>query len=97
MLVEVSVQDLVKMQVIEQFDADGPLKDIAKNLKKSGVIKRFNQKHETFTLAQFSNRDCVFLNQETRKCNVYENRPNTCRDNPEILGPRPGFCPYERK
>jgi hypothetical protein len=30
-------------------------------------------------LVEFPNGDCVFFDNETRKCNVYEARPRQCR------------------
>ncbi len=31
------------------------------------------------SLVEFPNGDCVFFDNETRKCNVYEQRPRQCR------------------
>lgn len=31
------------------------------------------------SLVEFSNGDCVFFDNETRKCNVYNERPRQCR------------------
>ncbi|MEK6624736.1 MAG: YkgJ family cysteine cluster protein, partial [Bdellovibrionota bacterium] len=36
-----------------------------------------------------------YLNEE-RRCSIYERRPETCRNHPKI-GPRPNFCPYQKK
>ncbi|MEX8496351.1 YkgJ family cysteine cluster protein, partial [Leptothrix ochracea] len=33
------------------------------------------------------------LDAQTRRCTVYEQRPNTCRKHPQV-GPKPGYCPY---
>lgn len=94
--VEVTVEDLVKMEVICDFTAGEPIKNIAKQLKKEGVVQRFNLKREIFTLAQYENGDCLFLDQETRKCTIYDKRPTTCMNHPQV-GPRPGFCAYIKK
>ena len=94
MTVEVKVADLLKMGVIDDFEAGEPIKSLAKSLSKQNIIRRFSHRHETFTLAQHGNKDCIFLDQETRKCTVYENRPDTCRDNPEKISHRIGHCPY---
>jgi Fe-S-cluster containining protein len=33
------------------------------------------------------------LDAKTRRCTVYDKRPNTCRLHPQV-GPKPGYCPY---
>ena len=96
MPVEVKIPDLVRMEVITKFDADEPIKKLAKRLKKEGVVEHFNFKSGIFTLVRFANRDCLYLHPETRRCTMYEKRPDTCRNHPRI-GPRPGFCPYEKR
>jgi len=96
MPVEVTVADLIRMEVISAFDAGEPLKTLAKRLKKDGVIEHFSGKKQLFTIVRFANNDCFFLESETRKCRIYEKRPDTCRNHPRI-GPRPGYCPYEPK
>ena len=45
----------------------------AKYVRKIGVRK---------SLVEFSNGDCVFFDNQTRKCNVYEARPRQCRSWP---------------
>lgn len=92
---ELKVEDLVKMGIIDEFTAGEPLKKIAKTLKKEGFIRLFNLRTETFTLAQRENSDCILLDPETRKCTIYDNRPDTCLNHPEV-GPRPGYCAYEK-
>ncbi|MBX9765905.1 MAG: YkgJ family cysteine cluster protein, partial [Bdellovibrionales bacterium] len=37
--------------------------------------------------------DCYFLEAKTRRCTVYEKRPQVCRFFPERMGPKLGFCP----
>jgi uncharacterized protein len=96
MPVEVKIPDLVRMGVISEFEADEPLKKIAKRLKKEGVVERLNFKEQVFTLVRFANNDCLYLDPASRRCNIYDRRPDTCRNHPRI-GPRPGFCPYEKK
>ena len=49
-----------------------------------------------FMLVRFANSDCLYLDLTSRKCRIYKNRPDTCRDHPRI-GSRPGFCAYEPK
>jgi Fe-S-cluster containining protein len=68
-------------------------KHIAKRLSKAGVIEHFNFKNSIFTLSRRASGDCQFLDAKTRRCTVYEQRPNTCRLHPQV-GPRPNYCPY---
>lgn len=94
MPVEVKVGDLVRMGLVDAFEAEEQPKVIAKRLQKAGVIAHFNFKHSIFTLAQRSNAECIYLDSQTRLCSIYEKRPNTCRNHPQV-GPRPGFCAYQ--
>lgn len=90
---EARMSDLVRMGVVDAFEAEEPLKPIARRLEKAGVIEHFNFRNELFTLARRANGDCVFLDAMTRRCTIYERRPDTCRNHPRI-GPRPGYCAY---
>ncbi|MEZ4600415.1 MAG: YkgJ family cysteine cluster protein [Syntrophotaleaceae bacterium] len=94
--VEVTVDDLVRMELIDPFAAEEPAREIAKKLRKAGFIDHFNFRSEVFTLARRANDDCLFLDQKTRLCTIYQKRPATCRNHPQI-GPRPGFCAYQEK
>jgi Fe-S-cluster containining protein len=94
--VEVKVADLVRMQLIDAFEAQEPLKTLAKKLKKIGAIEHFNFASEIFTLTRLANGDCIYLDEQTRRCTIYEKRPATCRNHPAI-GPRPGYCAYREK
>jgi len=94
--VEVTSADLIRMQLIDAFEAEEPLKNIAKKLKKAGVIDHFNGRSGIFTLARLANNDCIYLDGQTRRCTIYVNRPTTCRNHPRI-GPRPGFCAYQAR
>ena len=96
MPVEVYIPDLVRMGVITAFEADEPIKKLAKKLKKGGVIDHLYLKAQKFRLGRFANDDCLYLDPVSRKCNIYKKRPDTCRNHPRI-GPRPGFCAYEQK
>ena len=93
---EVTIDDLIHMGALDEFYLGEPIKAVVKHLEKEGVIKYYRHKTELFTLAQNGDKDCVFLDLETRKCSVYDRMPKTCRDYP-IVGPRPGFCPYVKK
>ncbi|MCF8068226.1 MAG: YkgJ family cysteine cluster protein [Desulfobacterales bacterium] len=95
MPVEVRIADLIRMEVADTFESQEPLKKIAKRLKKEGIVEHFNNKSEIFTLVRMSNCDCLYLDTQTRKCKIYDKRPDTCRNHPKI-GPRPGFCAYNK-
>ena len=97
MPVEVKLADLVRLGLVEAFEAehDEP-RLIARRLVKARLVERYNQKDGIFTMARRANGDCQFLDAQTRRCTVYERRPNTCRKHPQV-GPRPGFCPYGPK
>jgi len=94
MPVEVKLPDLVRLGLLDPFEAQHePAKQIAKRLTKAGVIEHFNFKNSIYTLARRASGDCHYLDAVTRRCTVYEKRPNTCRLHPQV-GPRPGHCPY---
>ncbi len=94
MPVEVMLPDLVRLGLVEPFEAEHEApKQIAKRLQKMGAIEHFNFKNRIFTLSSRANGDCVNLDAQTRRCTVYDKRPNTCRLHPQV-GPRPGYCPY---
>jgi Fe-S-cluster containining protein len=94
MPVEVKLPDLVRLELVDPFEAEHEApKQIAKRLQKMGLIEHFNFKNSIFTLSRRSNGDCQNLDANTRRCKVYDKRPNTCRLHPQV-GPRPGYCPY---
>jgi Fe-S-cluster containining protein len=95
MPVEVSVPDLIRLQLLTEADAVTSLATAARKLKRQGWIRTFREKELIFVLSQKKNRDCIFLNRQ-RRCTVYENRPEICRQFPKI-GPKPGHCPYRSK
>jgi len=90
--VEVRNADLLRMGLIDTFELQDPPKAIAKRLMKAGIVAHVNIKEAVYTLAQHSSGDCMYLNRETRRCTIYDKRPETCRNHP-VIGPRPGFCP----
>lgn len=94
MPVEVRFNDLLRLGLVQEFERDEPRKNIAKRLQKEGIVERFHQKSEIFTLVRMGNNDCLYLDRKTRLCTVYDLRPETCRNHPKI-GPRPGFCAYK--
>lgn len=91
--VEVRLPDLLRMGLIDRFDMEEAPKSIAKRLVKAGIVGHFNHKHGIFTLARHSSGACCYLDLTTRRCTIYEQRPDTCRRHPQV-GPRPGFCAY---
>ncbi len=94
MPVEVKLADLVRLELVDPFEAEHEApKQIAKRLQKAGLIAHFNFKNSIFTLARRANGDCANLDAKTRRCTVYDKRPNTCRLHPQV-GPKPGYCPY---
>ena len=94
--VEVRLTDLVRLGVIDEFTAGEPLKSIGKQLMKAGIIQHLSLRDGIFTLTQHSSGDCLYLDRVTRRCTVYDKRPETCRRHPQV-GPRPGFCAYQQK
>jgi len=94
--VEVRFADLVRMGVVDEFEAGEPPKRLAKRLMKEGVVGHFNHKAQIYTLARYANDDCIYLDQKSRLCTIYQQRPETCRNHPQI-GPKSGFCAYQPK
>ncbi|WP_286238478.1 YkgJ family cysteine cluster protein [Neptuniibacter halophilus] len=94
--VEVRFSDLVRMGVVDEFEADEPAKKLAKRLMKEGIVGHFNHKTEIYTLARYANDDCIYLDQRSRLCQIYLQRPETCRNHPQI-GPKPNHCAYQPK
>lgn len=94
MPVELRLPDLVRLQLVDPFEAEHEApKQIARRLQKAGVIGHFNFRHSLYTLARRASGDCLFLDAVTRRCTVYERRPDTCRKHPQV-GPRPGYCAW---
>jgi Fe-S-cluster containining protein len=94
--VEVKIKDLIRIGIVDEFERGDPPKNIAKRLQKEGIVERYNNKSEIFTLQRMSNNDCLYLDRKTRFCTIYDKRPDTCRNHPKI-GPRPGYCAYKPK
>ncbi len=93
MIVEVSINDLIRIGVTEVWEVENCFKDLVRRLKKEGVIKRYNIKTEKFVLAQQKRGECLYLDNNRRCCH-YDYRPDVCRNHPEIAGPSVGYCPY---
>jgi uncharacterized protein len=92
MLLEVTIEDLTKLGVCSEDEAQGSHKKLFKRLRKEKIALSYREGTGLFMLQSKSNGDCQFLNSETRLCTVYNKRPVVCRKFPSI-GPRPGFCP----
>jgi Fe-S-cluster containining protein len=93
MPVEVNLQDLLRLGLTTEDEIENlGIKKVTKKLIKDKMIEYFREATGLFMLAQKANRDCLFLDLKTRRCTVYEKRPDVCRKFPSI-GPRPGFCP----
>ncbi len=94
--VEVQFDDLARMGVVDEFERDEPAKRLAKRLMKDGIVGHFNHKTEIYTLSRYANDDCIYLDQKSRLCTIYQQRPATCRNHPQI-GPKPNHCAYQPK
>ena len=93
MPLEVSIPDLIRLDLTNEAEATSYLTGLAQRLKKQKIIQSFHPRKMVFVIAQKKNKDCIFLDSKNRRCTVYEKRPQICREFPRI-GPRPGFCPY---
>ncbi len=97
MPVEVSLSDLIRLNLVSEDEVqNSSIRKIARKLVKEKWIVSYREASGFFMLTQKANRDCIFLDSKTRKCTMYTNRPDVCRQFPQI-GPRPTFCPYEKK
>lgn len=94
--VEVRIADLLRMELVNEFETEEPAKNIAKRLMQERIVAHFNHRDAVFTLAQHSSGDCLYLDRETRRCRIYEKRPDTCRQHP-VKGPRPGYCAHQHR
>ena len=94
--VEVKSSDLIRMKLMDEFELQVDLKQIAKRLSKQHMIDHFHSKTGTFTLARMASGDCLFLDSRTRRCTIYQQRPDTCRNHPQV-GPRSGYCAFKGK
>jgi uncharacterized protein len=95
MPLEIRLRDLVRLGLVDAFEAENedPAR-IAKRLQKTKLIDRYNSKAELFTMARRADGDCTWLDSKTRRCTVYEQRPDTCRQHPQQKSPRTGYCAY---
>lgn len=96
LVVEITHNDLIRLELTDSWEIENCLKDLIKRLKKEKIIKRYNTKTEKFVLEQQRDGACFFLDSN-RRCREYDNRPDVCRNHPVVAGPRKGFCPYSPK
>lgn len=96
MPVEIKAEDLVRLGVATGDDFETSPKKTAKRLIKEGIVQSYREGTDLFMLVARPNGDCRYLDFKTRLCTVYEKRPGVCRSFPDI-GPRPGFCPINKK
>ena len=95
MPLEVQLSDLVRLRLVHPFEAEHEeIRHIAKRLQKARLIDHFNHKNAVFTMARRASGDCNFLDPTTRRCTVYDQRPETCRLHPQKKSPKPGYCAY---
>jgi len=94
--VEVRGPDLVRMGLIEEFSLQEDAKFIARKLIKDRLVDHFHARTATFTLARRASGDCIYLDIKTRRCTIYDRRPDTCRNHPQV-GPRSGYCAFRLK
>ncbi len=96
MLVEVTVDDLVRLELCTEDEARVSKKKVFKRLRAQKLVASYRQGTDLYMLQPKSNGDCPLLDSSTRLCTVYDKRPGVCRKFPSI-GPRPGFCPAKNK
>jgi Fe-S-cluster containining protein len=96
MPVEVGLEDLIRLKLVTQEEADGSIKKMVVRLKKERWVRSYREATNLFILEQSPSGDCIFLDNN-RKCKVYELRPLTCRKFPTEIGRRVGYCPSEPK
>lgn len=95
MPVELKISDLIRMNILAEFHLELNEREQIKDALKHPSILRYTKSTEKFTLRQKPDGSCFFLDTNKR-CTIYLERPDTCRNHPRI-GPRPGFCAYMRK
>lgn len=94
MPVEAVITDLIRMEILTPFHLELTEREVIKDALKHPGIDRFTKSTDKFTLKQKPSGECYFL--VDGRCQIYEKRPETCRNHPKI-GPRPNFCPYYKK
>lgn len=95
MPVEASVSDLIRLNILDEFHMELSERDKIKDALKHPAILRYTASSEKFTLKQKPDGSCFFLDLN-KKCTKYNQRPETCRNHPQV-GPRPGFCAFRSR
>jgi uncharacterized protein len=95
MLLEVTINDLVRLNLCTEDEAAGSHKKLFKRLRKEKILMSYRDGTGLFMMQSKANGDCQFLDSRTRLCTVYDKRPDVCRKFPSI-GPRPGYCPARK-
>jgi uncharacterized protein len=93
---EVTLSDLIRLGFVDPFMADEPPNTLARTLLRQRHIEHYHHRSGRYTLARNANGDCALLDPLSRRCRHYANRPDTCRNHPQI-GPRPGYCPWQQR
>jgi len=96
MLLEVTIEDLIRLELCTEDEANLSHKKLFKRLRKEKRLMSYRAGTGLFMAQAKANGDCQFLDSTTRLCTVYEKRPNVCRKFP-VIGPRPGYCPARPK
>ena len=100
MPLEVRIEDLIRLELVTPDEVgESTKKDIqkiAKRLQKEKIIRHYRESTGLFLMESLPNGDCRYLNAD-RSCQMYEKRPNVCRQFPERMGLRIGFCPYLKR
>lgn len=97
MPVEIKAEDLLRLQIISEDDLNLSRRKLVTRLRKEGIVQSYRESTQLFMLTQKPNGDCLFLNEKSRLCEVYDLRPNVCRQFPVSMGNRLGFCPMVEK
>lgn len=91
MPIEVRWEDLIALNLISDDDLSLPLKSIVSRLKKEKVISTYHSESGLFALKMTADGKCQYL--KNNKCVVYKTRPLVCREFPNRMGWRHGYCP----
>lgn len=93
MPIEITFEDLVRLNLVSEDALLAPLKKLVARLKKEKTITAYRQESGLFALKQTDEGTCRYL--VGNKCGVYKNRPSVCRAFPLEMGWRHGFCPQD--
>jgi uncharacterized protein len=96
MPIEIKIEDLLRLGEISEDDLHLSRRKLVNRLKKTGLIRSYREATQLFMLSQRPSGDCLFLDEKSRLCVVYNKRPEMCRLFPTI-GLRPGYCPMSEQ